>query len=143
MIRPLLSLLFVLALVTSNAQTLFKVTNVTVTEKGQVRSGSDATAEIAGSEGDDRLVLFEQDGIRLKTQVRVRTHNSRRSSVKESAVYATFEIKLKIDGKTDSREIQKVFYADQERATHFKEKFTIKRGIDVRVITVEFDGRLE
>ncbi len=39
--------------------------------------------------------------------------------------------------------MQKVFYGEQERKAHFKEKFTVKHGIDVRVVTVEFDGRLE
>ncbi len=127
----------------AQAQTMFHVSNVTVTEKGEVRKGSDVSAEVKGSEGDDRLVMFDQDGLRVKAQVRIRTHDSNRSSVKESAVYATFEIRLKVDGEDDRRTIQKVFYADQERKTHIKEKFTIKKGINVRVITVEFDGHLD
>ena len=105
--------------------------------------GQDAVAEIVGSEGDDRLVLMDQDGVWVKTQVRVRTHNSNRSSVKESAVYATFELRLKVDGKGDRRTIQKVFYGEDERKTTISEKFTVKTGINVRIITVEFTGYLE
>ena len=127
----------------AQAQTMFHVKNVTITEKGEAKQGRDVSAEVKGSEGDDRLVMYDQDGLRVKAQVRIRTHDSNRSSVKESAVYATFEIRLKVDGEDDRRTIQKVFYADQERKTHIKEKFTIKKGINVRVITVEFDGSLE
>lgn len=143
MTRAITATLLVLAATLSQAQTRFRVTDVTVTEKGNVIKGNDAVAEIVGSEGDDRLVLLDQNGVWVKTQVRVRTHNSNRSSVKESAVYATFELRLKVDGKGDRRTIQKVFYGEQERKTTIKEKFTVKRGIDVRVITVEFTGILE
>lgn len=141
--RSILLPLLALTLSTVQAQTMFHVSNVTITEKGEARKGRDVSAEVKGSEGDDRLVMFDQDGIRVKAQVRIRTHDSNRSSVKESAVYATFEIRLKVDGEDDRRTIQKVFYGEQERKTHISEKFPIKKGINVRVITVEFDGRLD
>lgn len=143
MARTLPTLLFLASAVMADAQTMFHITNVTVTEKGVARQGRDVSAEVKGSEGDDRLVMYDQDGLRVKAQVRLRTHDSNRSSVKESAVYATFEIRLKVDGEDDRRTVQKVFYGEQERRTHIKEKFTIKKGIDVRTITVEFDGRLD
>ncbi|MBL0126839.1 MAG: hypothetical protein IPP83_05145 [Flavobacteriales bacterium] len=127
---------------TAQAQTQFNITNVTVTEKGVVKTGSDVSAEVVGSEGEDRLVMFDQDGLRVKAQARIHTHNSARSSIKDGAVYVTFVIHLKVDGDKDKREVQKTFYGEQERKTHFKEKFTIKKGINVRVITVEFDGVL-
>jgi len=63
--------------------------------------------------------------------------------VKESAVYATFEIRMKVNGKGDRRTVQKVFYGEQERRTTITEKFTFKDGINVRVITVSFEGQLE
>ncbi|MCB0771632.1 MAG: hypothetical protein KDC00_14625 [Flavobacteriales bacterium] len=143
MARSFLALLFFTILHVASAQTRFVVTNVSITEKDQVRNGQDVTAVIKGAEGDDRVVLYDQDGIFLETQVRVRTHNSNRSSVKEGAVYVTFEVRLKMLGENDRRTIQKVFYAEQERTAHIKEKFTVKHGIDVRVVTVEFDGRIE
>lgn len=138
----LLTVLLSLALST-RAQTIFRISNVTITEKDQVIHGRDVHAEIVGSEGDDRLVMFDQNGVRVKAQCRIRTHDSRRSSVKDGAVYATFEIRLNVDGQKDHREVRKVFYGEQERKTRITEKFTIKRGIDVRVITVAFDGSLE
>jgi hypothetical protein len=141
--RLLLLPILACTLTLASAQTRFRVTDVTVTEKGNVIKGQDAVAEIVGSEGDDRLVLMDQDGVWVKTQVRVRTHNSNRSSVKESAVYATFELRLKVDGKGDRRTIQKVFYGEDERKTTISEKFTVKTGINVRIITVEFTGYLE
>lgn len=122
---------------------MFHVSNVTITEKGKVLQGRDVSAEVVGSEGDDRLVMYDQDGVKVKTQVRIRTHNSNRSSIKESAVYATFELRLSVDGKGDRRTIQKVFYGEDVRKTHISEKFTMKTGINVRIITVEFDGVLE
>ncbi|MCB9184200.1 MAG: hypothetical protein H6591_09795 [Flavobacteriales bacterium] len=143
MIRQILSVAFIAAAFTLQAQTMFHISNVTITEKGNVRKGQDVSAQVAGSEGEDRLVMFDQDGLRVKAQARIHTHNSRRSSVKDGSVYVTFVIHLKTDGQKDKREVQKVFSAEQERVTHFKEKFTIKHGIDVRVITVEFDGRLD
>lgn len=39
--------------------------------------------------------------------------------------------------------MQKTFYADQDRTVIFEEEFIMKRGIDVRKITVKFDGRLD
>ena len=141
--RSLLLSLLALTFSASQAQTMFRVTNVSVTEKGVAKPGRDVSAEVKGSEGDDRLVMYDQDGLRVKAQVRIRTHDSNRSSIKESAVYATFEIRLKVDGEDDRRTIQKVFYGEDARKTHLQEKFTIKKGINVRVITVEFDGSLE
>ncbi|HRO98317.1 MAG TPA: hypothetical protein PLN54_02680 [Flavobacteriales bacterium] len=143
MIRFALPLFLALMVQAAHAQTRFRVTNVKVTEKGNTITGNDAVAEIRGSEGDDRLVLLDQDGLWVKTQVRVRTHDSNRSSVKESAVYATFEIRMKVNGKGDRRTVQKVFYGEQERRTTITEKFTFKDGINVRVITVSFEGQLE
>ncbi|MBK9177064.1 MAG: hypothetical protein IPM46_12190 [Flavobacteriales bacterium] len=134
---------FTLAALFTQAQTMFHISNVTITEKENSRRGQDVSAQVVGSEGQDRLVMYDQDGLRAKAQVRIHTHNSRRSSVKDGAVYVTFVIHLKVDGDNDKREVKKTFYGDQERVTHFKEKFTIKKGINVRVITVEFDGRLE
>lgn len=138
---PFLILAF--AASTLQAQTQLRITNVTVTEKGNVLTGQDAVAQVRGAEGDDRVTLFDRDGIRVRTQARIRTHSSNRSSVKESAVYVTFELRLNLDGKEDRRTVQKVFYGEQERTTRVTEKYTMKRGIDVRVITVSFDATLE
>ncbi len=143
MIRTLATALFLLATVLVHGQTRVKLTNITINEKDQVRTGEDAMAYLVKAEGNDRVVLYDQNGTTLKTQVRVRTHDSNRSSLKEGAVYLTFELRLSVDGKEDRRTVQKVFYAEQERKTTITEKYTFKQGIDMRVITVKFDATLE
>ncbi len=126
-----------------NAQTTYKISNATITEKDQVQRGMDVTAMIKGAEGSDRVVIFAGQDIILESRVKVSTQNVKRSSLKSSAVNAIFEIDLKVDGKKDNRRVEKIYYMDQERTSHFKEKFVFKNGNQVRVITVEFDGNLE
>ena len=125
------------------AQTIFRISNVTITEKENVITGNGATAEIKGSEGSDRVVIHADQHMTIKARVKVSTQNVARSSLKSSAVNAIFEIDMILDGKKDNRRIEKIFYTDQERTTHLKEKFVTKQGNQVRVITVEFDGSLE
>ncbi|MEZ4808489.1 MAG: hypothetical protein R2815_13580 [Flavobacteriales bacterium] len=143
MLRPL-SFLTVLAFAGAmHAQTFYKISNVTITEKEQVTNGMDVTAAIKGSEGSDRVVIYAGQDMTLKSKVKVTTQNVRRSSLKSSAVNAIFEIDLTVDGKKDNRRIEKIYYMDQERKSTFKEKFVFKNGNKVRVITVAFDGVLE
>ncbi|MEO8591664.1 MAG: hypothetical protein ABI432_19940 [Flavobacteriales bacterium] len=128
---------------TGFGQTLFRITNVTVSEKEDVHRGNEVTANMNGDEGSDRLVIFTDKGIIVKAWVKVSTHNVRRSSVKNSAVNVIFELDLIVDGKKDERRVEKIFYGDQARTTHISEKFTMKQGITMRVITVDFDGSVE
>lgn len=143
MVRNIATALFTVLAFTGFSQTLFRITNVTITEKENVRAGTDVTATIKGDEGSDRVVIFTDQGIIVKAWVKVSTHNVRRSSLKDSAVNAIFELDLIVDGKKDERRVEKIFYGDQTRATHLSEKFVIKRGTSVRVISVAFDGSLE
>lgn len=126
-----------------NAQTIYKISNATITEKDQVQRGMEVTAMIKGAEGSDRVVIFSGQDMTLESRVKVSTQNVKRSSLKSSAVNAIFEIDLQVDGKKDNRRVEKIYYMDQERTSHFKEKFVFKNGNQVRVITVEFDGSLE
>ena len=140
----LISLLVATTLAFSlNAQTIYKISNVTITEKDQVHNGMDVSAMIKGAEGSDRVVVFAGQSITLESRVKVSTQNVKRSSLRSSAVNAIFEIALKVDGQKDDRRVEKIYYMDQERKSHFKEKFVFKTGNQVRVITVEFDGSLE
>ena len=136
-------MLFLLTVGMAHAQTRFQVTNVTVTENDRVMTATDATALMGGVEGSDRVVLFDQDGIQVRAWVKVSTHHVRRSSVKDGAVNAIFELDLEVAGTRDERRVEKIFYAGQERRTTITEKFTIKNGIDMRVITVSYEGRIE
>ena len=126
-----------------HAQTVYRISNATITEKDQVTQGTDVTANIRGAEGSDRVVIHANQEYTVTAWVKVSTHNVKRSSVKNSAVNAIFELDLKAAGKKDGRRVEKIFYGDQERKTHIKEVFTIKHGIHVRTITVEYDGSLE
>lgn len=127
----------------AQAQTIFRISNVTITEKENILTGNGATAEIKGSEGSDRVVVYADQHMTIKARVKVSTQNVARSSLKSSAVNAIFEIDMILDGKKDNRRIEKIFYMDQDRTTHLKEKFVTKQGNQVRVIVVEFDGSLE
>lgn len=140
-IIPVLALLLATTMV--NAQTIFRITNVTITEKDQVVAGNDATAEIRGAEGSDRVLIHASQDIELKSKVRVSTRNVRRSSHMRSAVNAIFEIDLTVDGKRDNRRVEKIFYMDQERTTRLEEKFVFKNGNKVRTVTVAFNAHLD
>lgn len=141
--RLITTVLFAAFAATGFSQTLFRITNVVVTEKEHISKGSDVTAEIRGAEGTDHVVIFTDQGVIVKARVKVSTANVRRSSVKDSAVNAIFEINMNVDGEKDNRRVEKIYYGEQVRTSHFKEKFTFKSGITVRVVTVEFDGSLE
>jgi hypothetical protein len=141
--RSITLLLAVLSGVWLHAQTLYRITNVTITEQDRVVHGLDATAAIKGAEGSDRVVIFAGQDMELRTKVKITTQNVRRSSVKSSAVNAIFEIDLKVDGRKDNRRVEKIYYMDQDRTSSFQERFVFKNGNKVRVITVAFQGRLE
>ena len=143
MVRPITTLLCFASLLVASAQTQFRIANVTLTENGEVHQGNDAVAQMLHAEGSDHVVIYSEQQFTVKTKVKVSTHNVKRSSVKSSAVYVTFELDLLTGGKKDNRRVEKVFYAGDERSAHIKESFTIKEGIDVRTIVLEYDGRIE
>jgi len=139
MSRLLITVLLATMTCLTQAQTVVKITNVTITEKDQVLQGADVTAEMPRGEGTDRVVLYAGQNITADTWIKVNTHNVRRSSVKDGAVNMMFEVDLIVDGKKDNRRVERIFYAGQERKTRINEKFSIKRGLDVRVINISFD----
>ncbi len=125
------------------AQTQLHVSNLTITEKGQTLRGTDVTASLRGAQGKQGIVLYADQRHELSGKFKVKTHKVRRQSVKQGAVYLTMYMDLRVDGKKNRRVVQKTFYAEQDRTARFEEAFLIKRGIDVRKITVAFDGRIE
>lgn len=126
----------------TQAQTLVRITNITVEENGQVHTGDEVSAEMPKGEGTDRIILYAAQNITADTWIKVNTHNVRRSSLKDGAVNLMFEIDLVVNGKKDSRRVERIFYAGQERKTRISEKFTIKRGLDMRVIIVSYDAEI-
>ncbi|MBL7982528.1 MAG: hypothetical protein JNL52_12050 [Flavobacteriales bacterium] len=126
----------------TQAQTLVRITNITVEENGQVHTSGDVTAEMPKGEGTDRIILYAAQNITADTWIKVNTHNVRRSSLKDGAVNLMFEIDLVVNGKKDNRRVERIFYAGQERKARISEKFTIKRGLDMRVIIVSYDAEI-
>jgi hypothetical protein len=139
MIRVLFTGLLAMITIFTQAQTLVKITNVTISENEQVLQGADVTAEMPKGEGSDRIILYAGQNLTADTWIKVNTHNVRRSSNKDGAVNMMFEIDLVVNGKKDNRRVERIFYAGQERKTRISERFTIKRGLDMRVITVSYD----
>jgi hypothetical protein len=133
--------LFILALAFSSlagAQTLVKISDLTLSEKEDVRRGTDLTAQLPEAEGVARVMLYADQHITAQAKVKVSTHNVRRSSVKDGAVNLIFDVELVVDGIRDKRRVERIFYAEQERKATIEEKFTIKQGIDMRVVTLAF-----
>lgn len=126
------------------AQTVVKISNVSITEKETVTPGTDATTALKGSEGSERIMLFTDGPVAIRTWFKVSTHKSPRSSTKDSAVNLIMELDLLENGKKkDNRRVEKIFYMDQDRTTTFNEEFVIKNGITVRVLKVKFDAAIE
>lgn len=142
--RSITLLLLLFTLTFSQAQTRVRITNLTITEKEVATPGAEASAQLNGAEGSERVVLFSDGAFSLRTWFKVSTHKSPRSSLKDSAVNLIMELDLLENGKKkDNRRVEKIFYMDQSRTTTFNEKFVIKKGIDVRTIQVKFDATIE
>lgn len=130
-----------------SAQTRVKITNVTITEKDQVTQGMDVTLDPSGqlnqAEGADRAMIFDQGDVKVKLWCKISTHNSKRSSLKDSAVNMIYEIDMKAGKDKDNKRLEKIFYMDQSRTTSITQKFTFKEGITMRVITLKFDAEIQ
>jgi hypothetical protein len=143
MTRFITSFLFLLGAYSAMAQTQLRISNVTLTEHEDVRRGPDLSVTLSAAEGGKNIVLFADQDRSVDGKFKVVTHNVRRSSVKQGAVYLRMTLFLKTDGKKNKRIVQKTFYAEDDRITSFSESFIIKDGIDVRKITLAFDGRIQ
>jgi hypothetical protein len=143
MTRSIFSIILALWVNGTMAQTQLKVRNVTLTEREDTRRGPDVTVTLGGAQGGKSIVLFADQDYSVDGKFKVVTHKVRRSSVKQGAVYLKMTLFLKANGKKNKRIVQKTFYAEDDRTAAFTESFIIKRGIDVRKITLTFDGSIE
>lgn len=141
--RSITAMLLLLITAGSMAQTRLQISNVTLTERDDVRRGPEVSVTLGGAEGGRSIVLFSDQEYSVDGRFKVVTHNVRRSSVKQGAVYLRMTLHLKTAGKKNKRIVQKTFYAEDDRTAAFTESFIIKRGIDVRKITLAFKGRIE
>lgn len=140
--RNVLPFLFLLLAHIGLSQTQLTLSNLSITEKEDVRRGGEVTASLNRAQGKKPVTLYADQRFVVDGTFKVKTHNVRRQSAKQGAVYLTMVMRLKVDGKRNKRIVQKTFYAEQDRTARFEEAFLIKRGIDVRKITVAFDGRI-
>ena len=145
--KMLLSSLALCATTLLSAQTRVKITNVTITEKEQTSQGMEVTLDPIGqlnqAEGADRAVIYEQGDVKVKLWCKISTHNSRRSSLKDSAVNMIYEIDMKAGKDKDNKRVEKIFYLDQSRTSTITQKFTFKEGITMRLITLKFDAEIQ
>lgn len=125
------------------AQTQLRISDLSITEKGNTVHGADVTASLNGAQGKKSVVLYADQKYTVDGSFKVKTHNVRRQSAKQGAVYLTMNMTLKVDGKRNKRVVQKTFYAEQDRSSKFEEEFLIKRGIGVRKIKVSFTGSID
>jgi hypothetical protein len=148
MVMRTLTLLYALLLsALVQAQTLVEITNVKVTQGEQTAQGNNVTLDPKGqlnkAEGADRALIFESGDVSVKLWCKVSTHNSRRSSLKDSAVNMIYEIDMKAGKDKDNKRLERIFYLEESRKTTVKQKFTFKQGITMRVITLEFDAEIK
>ncbi len=143
MIRSLFTALLLSFAVTASAQTVLHLSNITLTTNGHTERGADVTASLRGDQGNKAVTIYADQRYSVDGRFKVKTHNVHRQSAKQGAVYLTLYMTLKADGKRNKRVVQKTFYAEQDRSAQFSEAFTIKHGIDVRKITVSFEGRIQ
>lgn len=141
--RILLATLALAAVSALCAQTEVLISNVAITEKEVVTSGSDATLRMKNAEGVERQVIYDRDGVKVNVKAKVTTHNVRRSSLKDSAVNLTFEIDMDINKDHDNKRVEKIFYLDQSRTGKVTQRFNFKNGITMRGITLTFDVEIK
>lgn len=145
--RTLLSAAALCAITLLNAQTRVKISNVSITEKDRSSQGMEVTLDPSGqlnkAEGADRAVIFNEGDVQVKLWCKISTHNSKRSSLKDSAVNMIYEIDMKAGKDKDNKRLEKIFYLDQSRTTTITQKFTFKEGITMRLITLKFDAEIQ
>ena len=142
--RTLSTFIGALACTMALAQTQVKITNVLIVDGDKTVQGADQTYTLNNAEGADHVVLYEEGAYKLKCWFKVSTHDVARSSLKDSAVNLIMQLRLFVnDKKEDERRVEKIFYMDQARKTSYKEKFVMKKKIDVRTITITFDAEVQ
>ncbi|MFT3886268.1 MAG: hypothetical protein QM724_12840 [Flavobacteriales bacterium] len=143
MARTLLLALALTAAFGVSAQARIIITHVRAVEKGDTTAGRDVTLQLNKAEGAERAVILGPGGLEAKLWAKVSTHNSRRSSLKDSAVDLIFEIDLKAGKDKDNKRVEKIFYLDQARTATMSQRFNFKDGITMRGITLSFDCEIQ
>lgn len=143
--RTLLAILAASACMSLPAQTQVHITNVSIQDGDLLTKGLDQTYILNNAEGSDHVVLYDHGEYKVKLWFKVSTHDSPRSSLKDSAVNLIMQLRLFVrEQKQDERRVEKIFYLDQAKKASYKERFTVKerKSINSRSIEVSFDAEL-
>ena len=127
----------------SIAQTVVRITGVSLTENETSIPGQDAMLVLGSDEGSRRSFILTASDATAEVWAKVSTHNVRRSSVKDGAVNLMMEIDLIVGGDKDNRRVERIFYAGDARTARISERFTFKNGINVRTLVLAFDIAVE
>ena len=127
----------------ASAQTRINFSNVMAVDHGDTLRGADVTVQLNRAEGSQQAILLQSGDISVKIGAKVSTQNVQRSSLKDSAVNLVMDIALKAGKDKDSKQVQKIFYMDQERTTKVTQRYNFKHGIDMRTVTLLFNATIE
>lgn len=56
--RSIMAALLALSLSVANAQTILRISNLTITEKENTKNGTDIMVDLKGAEGSERSVIY-------------------------------------------------------------------------------------
>ena len=125
------------------AQTKITFGNVMAVDHGDTLRGGDVVLRLDRAEGSEQSILLQSGDIFVNVRARVSTQNVRRSSLKDSAVELKMDLAMKAGKDKDSKQVQKIFYMDQERTTKVSQRYNFKQGIHMRSITLIFNATIE
>lgn len=127
----------------AQAQTRIRLDHVRAITGGDTLQGSDAVLVLNGSTGAGDAMVLQAGELMAKVHVRLSTNSSARSSMKDSAVRLHLSIAMRSGRDKDNREVDKVFYLDQQRSATINQRFNFKDGIAVHGVTLQFDIHVE
>ncbi|MEO7082361.1 MAG: hypothetical protein ABIY71_12575, partial [Flavobacteriales bacterium] len=76
------------------AQTRIVFTEVRALDRQDSLHGKDVTIQLNRAEGKDNTVILSAGDVNVKVRAKVKTHRSRRSSLKDSAVNLTLDLSV-------------------------------------------------
>ena len=112
-------------------------------DRGDTLRGGDVVLRLDRAEGSEQAILLQGGDILVNVRARVSTQNVRRSSLKDSAVELKMDLAMKAGKDKDTKQVQKIFYMDQERTTKVSQRYNFKQGIHMRSITLIFNATIE
>lgn len=125
------------------AQTRIVFTEVRALDRQDSLHGKDVTIQLNRAEGKDNTVILSAGDVNVKVRAKVKTHSSRRSSLKDSAVNLTLDLSVQAGKGKDNKRVEKIFYLDQSRSGVVTQRFNFKSGLNMRSVTLSFNVSIE